>query len=199
MMLSEQIRGLTDLVEEIGGVSESLEDDTVDAPADIEEQSGRVPASSSGIHVKVKPVLSKQIGQDELRMVRVDGPANDPPGPGIPSLDGGPGFTRTSFGNRVITFKITVVQDDASDDGLAFPICENIRSRLQLPSSTDQLETCGLGISEFSDIENADEVEDDRVLPAAFFMAVFNASVSYEDTPVESIETVNAEYEEPES
>ncbi len=197
MTLGQILTGFKTLCEDIAGVPPELDADEVEAPVDGEEQAGHVPASTSGVLVKVKPMRSKALGEDEIRQTYVPGTTNDPPGPGIG--DGKAGFTRVSFGNRILTFKITVSQDDGGDDGLAFPIAENIRSRLHLPTNLERLHQIHLGICEFSDIEDTTEVEDDRAYPAVFFLAVFNAAVSYEDTPIESIETVNTEYVEPES
>jgi hypothetical protein len=183
--LGSILTGFKALCEDIAGIGPDLEGPEVDAPVDGAEQAGRHP-SPAGVLVKIKPIRCMKIGHDEIRTEHV-----------ADIGDGKSGFTRSSFGNRVVSIKIVVEQDDGTDNGLAFPIAENIRSRLELPTNLERLSNIGIGISEFSDIEASEEVEEDRAYPAAFFVAVFNTTVSYDDEPVEDIQTVNTEYVPP--
>lgn len=186
MTLGEILAGFKAFLLSIAGQGDSLDTPPVHAPVEGTEQAADAPASDTGIQINVRLLRSQQLGVDEIRQSYDPDDAQFPPGAG----DGGGSIRRVSFGNRVLTFEVMVSQDDGTDSGLAFPIAENIRSRLQLASA--DLNSIGLGFSDSSDIENVTPMQDGRTYPEVRFTLIFNASVSYEDIAVTTIETVTA-------
>jgi hypothetical protein len=185
MDLGDIIGGFKELVRAIVGQGETLPavGEEIPVAVDGDEQAATFAPVESGANVKVALLRSVKIGRDELRESYDE--ENEE-------------HTRNWYGNRVLTFNISCVRDDETDDGTAIPLLENIRSRLENDTAKDALRPLGLSHCESGAIENNPLVVDDRAVSAAHFQLSVNAAVSYEDVPVPTILIVNAEYEEPE-
>lgn len=188
MTLGQILAGFKALILTVAGQGSALDTAPLHAPVEGTDQAADMPAADTGIQVNVKLNRSAQLGRDEVRQSYDADDDQFPPGAGT----GGGSIRRESFGNRILTFQIKISQDDGTDEGLAFPIAENIRSRLQLPSVRARLNAISLGLAETSDVEDVSGRQDDRSYPEVVFTAIFNASVSYEDEAVTTIETVTA-------
>lgn len=174
--------GLKDLVEELVSRGEIFFSPLIDVSVTGEEQSALVASSTSQAKIGIRFLSSKRNGRDELRGVFNDGL----------NL-----FKNATFGNRILTFEILGTSYDQADDGMIYPLLENVRTRLATRSGLARIKSLGCSLAETSDIQATPGFTLDGATSEAMFLLVLNAGVYYEDVSDTTIDTVNVTFQEP--
>ena len=117
------------------------------------------------------------------------------PDPNDPSARLG-AIIRTVTGNRVITLQIKAETQAPSASG-AWLYIERIRTRLGLPTFSDELEAVGLAIAELKEASPHSYRDDSgRKVQVVLFELVLNAADSAQDDPITTIEQTTVEFPE---
>lgn len=181
MIYDEFFTGFKALVDDLGGVNQSLSDLITESITEGRDQSQSAPPES-GLKFNCKILRSRKLGPDEDRS-KYDGASDT--------------IHQKYYGNRLLTVEVSATWEYSDDEHILFKVLENVRSRLDIERNRKRLRQLGASISESGDLVDESFVQDDHVVQAGSFTLVLNTVVEYEDAPEVTIDQVNLQYEEP--